>query len=208
MASTRHGRNHSATGILFATAFALSVAPGCRTTEGGSLVRTSDGFRLTESGSVGLGDRAHFREATASLESNALDLAIEALEEAVEASPERAAPRVNLAIALRRADRLAEAEEVLREAIRVHPRHVVAHNELGIVYRRLGRLEASRTSYERALPLHGDFHFAHRNLAILCDLFLDDVACALTHYRRTLEIVPDDSEVAMWIEDLEQRHER
>ena len=72
MERTLHSRVRPATGVLFATALALSVVPGCRTTEGGALVRTSDGFRLTESGSVGLGDRAHFREATASLEADAL----------------------------------------------------------------------------------------------------------------------------------------
>ncbi|MEM9173919.1 MAG: tetratricopeptide repeat protein [Myxococcota bacterium] len=178
---------------------------GCSGGSGGTLVRTDDGFRITEPSGSGLGDRARFREAAASLAEDDLDSAIPAFESAAEALPGHAGPRVNLAIALRRADRIEEAEQALLAAIELHPRHVVAHNELGIVYRRLGRLEEARDSYERALALHDDFHFAHRNLGILCDLFLEDLGCALAHYRRYLEIVPDDAQVAVWVADLEQR---
>lgn len=187
------------------TALALSLSFGCSTGAGGSLVRTEDGFRITESGGTRLGDRTRFREAIDALASDDLDTAIAAFESATEAMPDRAAPRVNLGIALRRADRLEEAEATLLEAIEIHPRHVVAHNELGIVYRKLGRLDASRESYERAIALYDEFHPAHRNLGILCDLFLEDVRCALSHYRRYGEIVPDDERVDIWIADLEQR---
>lgn len=182
-----------------------SLAIACTSGSGGTLVRTDDGFRLTESGSVGLGERARFREALASLAGDDLDEAIARLEASAEALPDRATPRVNLAIALRRAERFEDAERVLREAIELHPRHVVAHNELGLVYRKLGRLQASRESYERAISLYADFHPAHRNLGILCDLFLDDVRCALAHYRRYQEIIPEDPQVAIWIADLELR---
>lgn len=178
---------------------------GCATGSGGTLERTEEGFRLTESGRTPLGARAAFREANESLGANDLEAAIDGFEAASAEAPSRAAPRVNHGIALRRADRLEEAEQVLREAIELHPRHVVAHNELGLVYRRLGRLEEARRSYERALALYADFHFAHRNLGILCDLFLADTACALSHYRRYRALAPEDDQVAIWIADLEQR---
>ena len=180
-------------------------AIGCSSGTGGALVNLDDGFRLTESGGIGLGDRTRFREATDSLVADDLDAAIAGLESSAEALPDRAAPRVNLAIALRRAERFEEAEAMLHEAIGLHPRHVVAHNELGLVYRKLGRLAESRESYERAIALYDDFHPAHRNLGILCDLFLEDARCALAHYRRYQEIVPDDRQVAIWIADLAQR---
>lgn len=191
--------------IVLCASLAVASAIGCSTGTGGALVSTDDGFRLTEAGGVSLGDRTRFREATDSLAADDLEAAIEGLESSAEALPDRAAPRVNLAIALRRAERFEEAEATLREAIELHPRHVVAHNELGLVYRKLGRLAESRESYERAIALYDDFHPAHRNLGILCDLFLEDARCALAHYRRYQEIVPDDAQVAIWIADLEQR---
>ena len=134
-----------------------------------------------------------------------LDHAISELEATVEAAPDHAAPRVNLALALARAERLDEAEEVLRTTTEAHPKHPAAHNELGILYRRLGRFDDARDSYERAIALFGDFHVAHRNLGVLCDLFLQDTACALDHYRRYLEIVVADDQVSMWVTDLERR---
>ena len=191
--------------LLLLVGVVSSFAIACTGGTGGTLVRTDDGFRLTESGGVGLGERARFREALDSLAGDDLDAAIAALEASAEALPERATPRVNLAIALRRAERFEDAERALLQAIELHPRHVVAHNELGLVYRKLGRLEASRESYERAIALYSDFHPAHRNLGILCDLFLDDTRCALDHYRRYQEIVPEDPQVAIWIADLELR---
>ena len=193
--------------LLLLTLFGLALpsAFGCTTGSQGKLVHTDDGFRLTESGPTRLGTGARFRQATDSLAAENLDTAIAEFEAAIEAAPHHAAPRVNLSIALRQANRLEEAADALRAALEIHPRHVVAHNELGIVYRKLGQFEAARESYERAIALYNDFHPAHRNLGVLCDLFLEDSQCALTHYRRYSEIAPEDTQPAIWIADLEQR---
>lgn len=195
----------SVVALAIATALLCLSLPGCQSSTGSDLVRTDDGFQVTESGSLRLGARSRFRAALESMAADDLEEAITALEASAEEAPDHAAPRVNLALALLRAERLDEAEEVLRETVQAHPKHPVAHNELGIVYRRLGRFDAARESYERAISLYGDFHVAHRNLGVLCDLFLEDTACALAHYRRYLEIVDSDEQVSMWITDLERR---
>ena len=56
-----------------------------------------------------------------------------------------------------------------------------------------------------ALAVYPGFHFARRNLAILCDLYLADLDCALDNYEAYMKTVPGDEEASMWIADIRYR---
>jgi len=127
------------------------------------------------------------------------------LENVADAAPQLSAPRIDLGIAYHRAGDLEAAEINLLLALESNPDHPIAHNELGIVYRKSGRFAEAKKSYEAALAIYPGYHYARRNLAVLCDLYLADLNCALRNYEAYMTTVPSDDEAAMLIADIRSR---
>lgn len=163
------------------------------------------GFTITEDARIGGAVRADYEEALTYLEQSRHDEGIALLEVVAETAPELSAPRIDLGIAHHRAGNLEAAERNLLLALESNPNQPVAHNELGIVYRKTGRFDEARKSYEAALTIYPGFHYARRNLAILCDLYLADLNCALENYEAYMATVPSDDEASMWISDIRYR---
>ena len=68
-----------------------------------------------------------------------------------------------------------------------------------------GRFAVSKRRYESALAIYPCYHYARRNLAVLCDLYLVDMQCALDNYAAYMATVPEDDEAQMWIADIRNR---
>ena len=163
------------------------------------------GFTITEDVRVGFGVRADFGNAVRFLKEERYEDAIALLLEVTQAAPQLTTAHIDLGIAYRAVGDLERAEASLERALELNSRHPVAYNELGIVYRKTGRFERARESYESALAVHPDFHYARRNLAILCDVYIRDMSCALEHYELYTQAVPEDEAAAMWVADLRNR---
>ncbi len=218
---TCRSRTRKRSGFLV-LAMAMSLLAGCVTTngpvkpapavsqslKGSSVTRLADGrqgFIITEAAQMDDQSRRDFERAIALLNDQQYDAAIDILEQVVERSPGVTAPYINLAIACRHTGKPDQAEQYLKTALQLVPGHPVASNQYGLLYRRSGRFAEARAVYEQALAGFPEYYPVHRNLGILCDLYLNDAACALEHYEIYSRAMPEDRQVKMWIADLRAR---
>jgi Tfp pilus assembly protein PilF len=175
---------------------------------GSSVERLKDGqegFIIREIPQMDAGARRDFERAVGMMNDEEYDQAVDLLEKVIEKSPRVTAPHINMAIACRRIGKLEQAEEHLKTALGLVPEHPVAGNEYGMLCRKAGRFDEARTIYERVIARFPDYYPVHRNLGILCDLYLNDLACALEHYEIYSRAMPEDKQVTLWIADLRAR---
>jgi Tfp pilus assembly protein PilF len=149
--------------------------------------------------------RKDFERAVAMLNDQDYGQAIDILEKVIEKSPAVTAPYIDIAIAYQQIGKPEKAEEHLKTALQLVPDHPVASNEYGLLCRQTGRFDEARGIYEKAITSFPDYYPVHRNLGILCDLYLNDLACALEHYEIYSEAKPEDKQVKLWIADLRAR---
>ena len=187
------------------------AAPEPRTGKGLAVERLKDGregFVILESPQMDEAASRDFERAVRMLQDEEYEQAIVVLEKIIENSPGVSAPYINMAIACRHLGKLEQAEEYLKTALHMVPEHPAASNEYGLLYRKTGRFAESRAIYEKTIARFPDYYPAHKNLGILCDLYLNDTACALEHYEIYSRAMPEDNQVKLWIADLQIRLNR
>ncbi len=165
----------------------------------------TEGFIITEVPKMDEASRGDFDRAVVMLKNKDYGRTIDLLEKVIGKSPGVTAPYIDIAIAYEHAGKPEKAEENLKTALKLFPDHPVACNEYGLLYRKTGRFAEARAMYEKALARFPDYYPLHRNLGILCDLYLNDLNCALRQYEIYLNARPGDKQVKAWIADLRVR---
>lgn len=198
--AVRHALRLGAIALVYVAATAMAArkeSPGVNV--------SATGFTIVESARIDGATRSDYARAAGLLAQERYAEGIALLQDVVTKQPKLTAAHIDLGIAQAKTNELDKAEASLKRAIELQPKHPIAWNELGLVQRRQGKLNEARASYEKSLAAAPGFHFARLNLAVLCDLYLDDAACALDNYVLYQQAVPDDKQVAGWIASARAR---
>jgi Tfp pilus assembly protein PilF len=148
---------------------------------------------------------ADFDAAMKHLKAGEYEKGTDLLKKVTQRAPEHTVSYINLAMAYQKMDKLEAAEKSIKKALELEPEHPVANTEYGVILRKAGKFTEAREVYERILTQYPAFLPARKNLGILCDIYLRDLECALTHYRLYSAAVPDNEKVKIWIADLERQ---
>ena len=146
-----------------------------------------------------------FDKAVVLLKQKDYDNAITLLNTVVAREHRLTAPYIDLGMAYREKGNNKKAEANLMKALDIDLANPVANNELGLLYRSLGRFNDAKKAYTNALTRHPDYLPVIRNLGILCDIYLNNLDCALEQYEKYQELKPGDKDVKNWIADLKGR---
>jgi len=150
--------------------------------------------------------QAEFAQAVQALKNGRDDDALRILTGITRKYPGLAGPFTNLGLLYIKQGNYKEAKQALLQATTIKPDDAVAYNHLGVVYRELGEFKQAQQAYETALKLNPDYADAHLNIGILYDVYLGDLAQALTHYEKYQSLSSNpDGKVAKWIVDLKRR---
>ncbi|QWV96930.1 tetratricopeptide repeat protein [Geomonas nitrogeniifigens] len=164
-----------------------------------------EGFLIMEPSNLDGQARADFEKANELLKAGEYQKSAELMEKVIAKAPGLTAPRINAASAYSHMSKPEQAEQHLKAALEAIPGHPVAGNEYGLLLRKAGRFVEARAAYEKSLAAFPEYRPLERNLAILCDLYLKDLACAKAHYEAYSRATPDDKQVKLWIADLQTR---
>lgn len=164
----------------------------------------SNTISFYENRSIDRAVREDFEEALALLRKQKYPEAIKLLQKVTQKS-QNSAPYVNMALAYEITGEFGLAEDNLKRALAINPDHPVTMNEYGLLLRRTGRFAEARKLYEGLLVKHPSFMPARKNLGVLCELYLNDLRCALEQYDAYNRALPDDEEVKLWIVGLKQK---
>lgn len=167
----------------------------------------SQGGKVTDYSSVRIsgGVTRDFERSLEYLRGENYTAAIDLLNSVIEREQRLPAPYINLGIAHYKSGNQKMAEEAFLHALEREAEHPVATNELAVLYRKQGRFAEARALYVNALAKHPEYLPLRKNLGILCDLYLQDMRCALAQFEQYLQSVPDDKEVSIWVADLKRR---
>ena len=119
--------------------------------------------------------------------------ALDAIQTAVELSPQDATAQNNLGITYQELGKLDEAEASYKQAIALKPDYAEAHYNLATLLQELGKLDEAEANYRQVIALKPDYAEAYNNIGITLQE-LGKFNEAEASYKQAIALKPDYAE--------------
>lgn len=147
-----------------------------------------------------------YNEALKHMRAKNYDTAILEMQKVAKMDERISGPWVNIGVAQKELGDMGKAKVAFEKALKINPNNPYALNELAILNREDGKFEQAEKLYKQALAAYPDYKNAHLNLAILCDVYLRKMDCALNHYQEYLNLSGgQDKQVMVWMSQLKKQ---
>ena len=140
------------------------------------------------------------------MRSRSYDTAIIEMQKVAKLEQRISGPWVNIGVAHKELGDKEKARSAFEKALSINSKNPYALNQLAILKREDGKFEVAEKLYLQALSAYPDYKNAHLNLAILCDVYLRKIDCALGHYQEYLSLSGgQDKQVIAWMSQLKKQ---
>ena len=147
-----------------------------------------------------------YNEALKHMRAKNYDTAIIEMQKVAKMDQRISGPWVNIGVAYQELGDSKRALLAFEKAITINPNNPYALNQLAILKRENGEFDEAEKLYMKALAAYPDYKNAHLNLAILCDVYLRKIGCALNHYQEYLDLSGgQDKQVIAWMSQLKKQ---
>ena len=159
---------------------------------------------VAQSKSVSTSDRDAYRQALTALNNNELDKAQDLFDQFTNRKPGLAGGYSNLALIYYKKAEFEHSMQQVNRAIELNPNQVQALNIRAQLYIRQGKIQEAKDDYLKAVELKPDYINAQYNLALLYDVYLQEIALAIKHYKIYLSLIKEPDTITKdWVTHLE-----
>lgn len=127
--------------------------------------------------------RESFAEAQRLLDRNDYQAAIDILEQINTQNDQLAGVHANLGIAYGQLAQYDAAKQALQTAVALNSEDSQILNAMALAYRNSGEFVLAKETYMQNVDLNPDNARTHFNLGILCDIYMNDLPCAIENYK-------------------------
>lgn len=194
---------HYSSGLIILLSLLITACGG-----GGANLKQTEETVAATTQEASLSVRESFADAVALLDIDDYQGAIDILEQINSQNDQLAGVHANLGIAYGQLEKYTEAKDALETAVSLNADNPQILNAMALAYRNSGDFNAAKETYIKNIEINPGNVRTHLNLGILCDIYMNDLTCAIDNYKAYEAIYQQATESAEAASQAQAEYEK